>query len=274
LGGAVGYFSYDLAWDFEQLPHWAKKDQKLDEAVFLYIRNLIAYDESKKEMVRLFGEEGKVIFETTKPTRLIKGLMFIANIADGDIILDYFAGTATTADAVLQQNAEDGLNRRFIMVQIPEVTGEESEAKKAGYKTIAEISRKRIDLAGEKIKADHKDKLAERETPLDTGFKAFTLDTTNFREWDTNTQNIQDELLAALETFKEGRNSEDALYEVLLKYGVDLAELVELLAEALGVVLQRLHALVEDVERALEACDVRSRGARHLVAHAGDLLRQ
>ena len=118
------------------------------------------------------------------------------------------------------------------MVQIPEATPENSEARKAKYKTISEISRKRIDLAGEKIKEDYKDKLAERETPLDVGFKAFTLDTTNFREWDTNTTNIEQSLLDALDTFKEGRNEEDALYEVLLKYGVDITEPVEVLTLA------------------------------------------
>ena len=129
-------------------------------------------------------------------------------------------------------NVEDGGNRKFIMVQIPEATPENSEARKAKYKTISEISRKRIDLAGEKIKEDYKDKLAERETPLDVGFKAFTLDTTNFREWDTNTTNIEQSLLDALDTFKEGRNEEDALYEVLLKYGVDITEPVEVLTLA------------------------------------------
>lgn len=170
------------------------------------------------------------VFSYPKPVALIKNLITISDIDKSAIVLDFFAGSATTAHSVMNLNAEDGGNRKFIMVQIPEVTPEGSEARKAGYKTIAEISRKRIELAGEKIKSDHKDKLAERTSPLDVGFKVFTLDTTNFREWDSNTDNIQNELLAALETFKDGRNSEDALYEVLLKYGVDITEPVEVLS--------------------------------------------
>lgn len=168
------------------------------------------------------------LFSYPKPVSLIKKFVE-AGTSRNDVVLDFFAGSATTAHAVMELNAEDGGSRRFIMVQMPEVVSEDSEARKAGYKTIAEISRKRINLAGEKVKEDHKDKLAERTTPLDIGFKAFTLDTTNFREWDSNTDNIQDELLAALETFKDGRTSEDALYEVLLKYGVDITEPVEVL---------------------------------------------
>lgn len=180
---------------------------------------------STKSLIKLLG--GK-LFDFPKPVSLIK--FFVTQVTkDNDIVLDFFAGSATSAHAIMTLNAEDGGSRRFIMVQIPEETPDDSEARKAGYKTIAEISRKRIELAGEKIKADFKDKLAERTTPLDVGFKAFTLDTTNFREWDSNTDNIQNELLAALETFKDGRNSEDALYEVLLKYGVDITEPVEVL---------------------------------------------
>ena len=171
------------------------------------------------------------LFSYPKPISLIQ--KFVQSATNGDdIILDFFAGSASSAEAVMNLNAEDFGNRRFIMVQIPETTPEDSEAQKAGYKTISEISRMRIKLAGEKIKEDHKEAIAERETPLDVGFKAFTLDTTNFREWDTNTQDIEQSLLDALDTFKEGRNEEDALYEVLLKYGVDLAEPVEVLTLA------------------------------------------
>jgi len=180
---------------------------------------------------RLSDLLGGNFFDTPKPVELVE-LMLKLSTNDSDVILDFFAGSATTAHAVMDLNVEDGGNRRFIMVQIPESTPESSEAREAGYNIISEISRKRIDLAGEKIKEDNKDKLAERETPLDIGFKAFTLDTTNFREWDTNTTNIEQSLLDALDTFKEGRNDEDALYEVLLKYGVDITEPVEVLTLA------------------------------------------
>ncbi len=199
-----------------------ESSQSIQSSIFTGLKTSIT---GKNEVLELFGNQ---LFDFPKPTNLIQRLIEISTDND-DIVVDFFAGSGTSGQALLKQNILDGKNRRFILVQIPEATPEDSEARKAGYKTIAEISRKRIKLAGEKIKSDHKDKLAERTTPLDVGFKAFTLDTTNFREWDSNTDNIQNELLAALETFKEGRTSEDALYEVLLKYGVDITEPVEVL---------------------------------------------
>jgi adenine-specific DNA-methyltransferase len=176
----------------------------------------------------LYDVLGLKVFENPKPTSLIKEFLKISTNKDS-VVLDFFAGSASTAHATVRLNAEDGGSRRFIMVQIPESTPEDSEARKAKYKTIAEISRERIRRAGEKIKQDYADTLKDREEPLDIGFKAFTLDTTNFREWDSNTTDLNGELLAALETFKDGRTSEDALYEVLLKYGVDLSEPAEVL---------------------------------------------
>jgi adenine-specific DNA-methyltransferase len=184
---------------------------------------------SAMEMKDLLGER---YFDYAKTTSLLKFLIETGNVSENQIVLDFFAGSATTGHAVMQLNAENSGTQRFIMVQIPETTPEDSEARKAGYKTISEISRERVRRAGEKVKQDYADSLKERTVPLDVGFKAFTLDTTNFREWDTDTENIEASLLAALDTFKEGRDSEDALYEVLLKYGVDLTEPVEVLTLA------------------------------------------
>lgn len=191
----------------------------------------VFYQDGRAATKRLRSLVGGDYFDHPKDELVLKDMVEFATNKDS-LVLDFFAGSATTAHAVMELNAEDSGNRRFIMVQIPEATPDDSEARKAGYATIAEISKERIRRTGEKIKADHKDKLAERETVLDVGFKAFTLDTTNFREWDSNTDNIQDELLAALETFKDGRTSEDALYEVLLKYGVDITEPVEVITLA------------------------------------------
>ncbi len=185
--------------------------------------------QANAELSRLFVNN---LFDYPKPTSLIRFLLNLRPGQSNEIILDFFSGSATTAHAVIAQNAEDGGTRSFIMVQLPEATPGDSEARKAGYNTISEIGRERIRRAGEKIKVDYVDTLKDRETPLDVGFKAFTLDTTNFREWDSNTENIQDSILAALDTFKDGRDSEDALYEVLLKYGVDLSEPVETLSLA------------------------------------------
>lgn len=142
------------------------------------------------------------------------------------IVLDFFAGSATVADAVMQLNAEDGGNRKFIMVQIPEQTPEESEARKAGYQTISDIGKERIRRAGEKIKADNKDK--DEIDKLDIGFKVFALDETNLVEWDENTKDAKQTLLDyTADSIKTGRAQEDVLYEVLLKYGIDLTLPIE-----------------------------------------------
>lgn len=189
-------------------------------------------ESASQELSELFG--AKDIFDHPKPPSLMRYIIsFLRESKDeADIFLDFFAGSSATAHAVMQLNAEDGGKRRFIMVQLPEITSEDSAARKAGYETIAEIGRERIRRAAEKVKTDFAEKLLERETPLDVGFKAFSLDTTNFREWDNNTEDINASLLAALDTFKDGRDAEDALYEVLLKYGVDITEPLELLTIA------------------------------------------
>lgn len=187
-------------------------------------------EDGSSQLTQLFGAD---LFDNPKPVKLIKTLIKAVTYSDeSPIILDFFAGSATSGHAVMSLNAEEDGNRRFILVQLPEAAPNDSEARKAGFNSIPEISRERIRRAGEKIKADFSDRLKERTSPLDTGFKAFTLDTTNFHEWDTDTEDINASLLAALDTFKEGRTAEDALYEVLLKYGVDLTEPVEVLTLA------------------------------------------
>ena len=109
-----------------------------------------------------------------------------------DIILDFFSGSATTAHAAMQLNAEDGGNRKFIMVQLPETTDEKSEAYKAGYKNICEIGKERIRRAGEKIKEKYKDK--ENIENLDIGFKVLKLDTSNIRKWQPDYDNLEQSL--------------------------------------------------------------------------------
>ena len=145
---------------------------------------------------------------------------FISMVDDG-YILDFFSGSGTTAHSVMQLNAEDGGNRKYIMVQLPELCDESSEAYKAGYKNICEIGKERIRRAGEKIKLDESLPLENREK-LDIGFKVFKLDSSNIKEWDTNTEDLQQTLLDSMENIKSDRNSLDVLYEILLKYGLDL----------------------------------------------------
>ena len=144
------------------------------------------------------------------------------------VILDFFSGSSTLADAIMQFNSEDGGNRKFIMVQLPELCDEKSEAYKAGYKNICEIGEERIRRAGEQIKVDWEkehpsDGLfgSDEEFTTDIGFKVFKLDSTNVNEWDSNMKLDEKELAMRLgEVFKEGRSKEDILYEIMLKYGV------------------------------------------------------
>ena len=164
--------------------------------------------------------KGNKVFEFPKSLNMIKKTIEIGS-NNFDIILDFFSGSATTAHSVMQLNAEDGGNRKYIMVQLPELCDEDSEAYKAGYKNICEIGKERIRRAGEKIKSDESLPLENREK-LDVGFKVFKLDSSNIKEWDTDTENLQQTLLDSIENIKSDRNTLDVLYEILLKYGLDL----------------------------------------------------
>jgi adenine-specific DNA-methyltransferase len=151
---------------------------------------------------------------------------------ENSLVLDFYSGSATTAHAVMQLNAEDKGNRKYILVQLPEPTDEKSEANKAGYKNICEIGKERIRRAGEKIiggeaLASHKKDGTKVPSPLDIGFKVFKLDSSNIKEWDSGFDNLEQNLLDAVDNIKENRTSEDLLYEILLKYGLDLTLPIE-----------------------------------------------
>lgn len=126
----------------------------------------------------------------------------------------------------MKLNSEDKGNRKFIMVQLPEECNEKSEAYKAGYKNICEIGKERIKRAGDKIKEENRDK--EGIEDLDIGFKVFKLDSSNIKRWDSSyEQDLEENLFSSVDNIKEGRTEEDILYEILLKYGVDLNAPVE-----------------------------------------------
>lgn len=164
-------------------------------------------------------------FSQPKPIELLKFLMSIIRVKD-EIVLDFFAGSSTTAHAVMQLNAEDGGNRKFIMVQIPEATDSKSEAHKAGYHTIAEISKERIRRAGQKIKTDNADKDGINE--LDTGFRVLKIDTSNMNDIYYRPQDYNQDLLATLENnIKEDRSDEDLLFQFMLDTGVPLSLPIE-----------------------------------------------
>lgn len=170
---------------------------------------------------------GKKFFDTPKPTGLLKYCLEHATTHD-DVILDFFSGSATTADAVMQLNAEDNGNRKFIMVQLPEETNENSEACKAGFKTIADIGKERIRRAGKKILEENADKLKERKIPLDIGFRVYKTDTSNMKDVFYHPSSLKQDQLDFLESnIKEDRTPEDLLTQVLLDLGLELSLPIE-----------------------------------------------
>ena len=162
----------------------------------------------------------KRCFDFPKPVLLLYNFAQLGTEKDS-IILDFFSGSATTAHAVMQLNAEDGGNRKFIMVQLPEACEEGTEAVKAGYKNICEIGKERIRRAAKKIKD---------ENPLfagDMGFKVFKLDTSNIRPWNPDPDKIELSMYDSVENILKGRSREDLLYEVLLKCNLPLTLSIE-----------------------------------------------
>ena len=160
--------------------------------------------------------DGKRVFENVKPTDLISYFLQIITNKD-DIVLDFFSGSATTAHAVMQLNAEDGGNRRFIMVQLPEKCDEDSEAFKAGYKNICEIGKERIRRAGEKIKSENPDK------DIDIGFRVLRIDSTNMKDvYYKPSDTTQKTLLDAVDNIKSDRSDMDLLFGVMVDCGLPL----------------------------------------------------
>ncbi len=183
--------------------------------------------EGAKEVTALL-EAGA--FDGPKPIRLLRRLLTLANTDKDSIILDFFSGSATTAHAVMQLNAEDGGNRQFILMQLPEICDEKSEAYKAGYKNICEIGKERIRRAGKNLtETGGQIKLGENEKPsLDIGFKVFKLDSSNLKAWDGTPveKNEQMRLLERMnnmiDNVKPDRSDLDMVYEIMLKMGIPL----------------------------------------------------
>ncbi|MDD4438717.1 MAG: site-specific DNA-methyltransferase [Tissierellia bacterium] len=192
--------------------------------------------------VRAIFEE-KEYFDFPKPKDLVKQLIQQgSSIESNDIILDFFAGSGTTAHAVMQLNKEDGGNRKYICVQMPELCDEKSEAHKAGYKTIADIAKERIRRAGKKIQNElveenrkKKEKLdfeqSNEEIKLDTGFKVFKLSESNFKQWRQpqhhNAEELKEQLKLFIDPVAKSAVIENMAYELLLKSGKDLNSTIE-----------------------------------------------
>lgn len=169
--------------------------------------------EGRQEVKALFDDKG--YFDGPKPTRLLGRVFQVAKLSKEDVILDFFSGSATTAHAVMQLNADDQGKRKFIMVQIPEPTPESSEAHKDGYATIAEIGKERIRRAGQKIKAENQDKPGIAN--LDIGFRVLKVDSSNFKAVKQTAQAMtQQDLLNNANNINEGIKGLDLLFQVML----------------------------------------------------------
>ena len=170
--------------------------------------------------------ETKGLFDFPKNVDLIKIICSFSDFHKTDIILDFFSGSATTAHAIMQLNAEDNGNRKFIMAQIPEATDEKSEAYKAGYETIADIGKERIRRVGEKIKAENAGK--EGINNLDIGFRVLKIDSSNMKDVYFSPDNTnQSDMFDLASNIKDDRTNEDLLFMVLLDWGIDLSVKIE-----------------------------------------------
>ncbi|AJH78821.1 MULTISPECIES: site-specific DNA-methyltransferase [Heyndrickxia] len=170
------------------------------------------------------GYEGDVPFRNgKKPIKFLQHLFTLAGLENdkNGIVLDFFSGSASTAHALMDFNLKDNGRRKFIMVQLPELTDEKSEAYKAGYKNICEIGKERIRRAGDKIVEE------TGKTDLDIGFKVFKLDSSNVKTWDPETANLEQDLFELQDNIKFDRTQEDLLYEILLKIGIPLTIPIE-----------------------------------------------
>lgn len=175
--------------------------------------------EANAEIKDLF--DGSAPFDTPKPTNLIKAIMDLIGDDKDYTVLDFFAGSASTAHAVLEKNIADNASRRFIMVQLPEHIDEDSDVAKMGFKNISDISKERIRRAIKKIESANENSVA------DLGFKVFKLAGSNIRAWNPDRADLEETLLSHQEHLIEGRSELDVLYELLLKRGIDLAAPIE-----------------------------------------------
>lgn len=237
----IGPSGYESCWRFEKKTYekmksegyilWKKTTRNTEEVWWPYVKyylegrtkrpsplwtDLEGNKKASRDIRSLF--ENIKVFDYAKPIEFLQRIVQIAGIKNNDIVFDFFSGSATTAHAVMQLNAEDQGKRKFIMVQLPEPCDEKSEAYKAGYSNICEIGKERIRRAGEKIKEE----AGLTATELDIGFKVFKLDTSNIRKWQPDYNNIEQSLTDYVENYVDGRSELDVVYEIILKCGLDL----------------------------------------------------
>ena len=241
ITGTEFYPSKDMRWTLGETS--VKEFIRLGKIYFDYANKKVRrikrpedYEQSKNVYYNLLTDEGSLsvakdecsellgnreAFDTPKPVNLLRKILCISSFKDS-LILDFFSGSATTAHAVMKLNAEDGGNRRFIMVQLPEKTDEKSEAYKAGYKNICEIGKERIRRAGKKVKEE----AGLQGQNLDTGFRVLKLDSSNMEDVYYTPQEFT---MASLfnENVKVDRTNEDLLFQVMLDLGIELSAKIE-----------------------------------------------
>ena len=175
--------------------------------------------EAKQETKSLF--DGLGVFDGPKPVRLLKTLITIANLKDDSVVLDFFSGSATTAHAIMQMNAEDNGKRKYILVQLPEETDNESVARENGYNTICDIGKERIRRAAKRIKE-------ETGADIDYGFRVLKLDSTNMEDVYYAPADVnQDQMSLFAENVKYGRTGKDLLFQAMLELGATLDSKIE-----------------------------------------------
>lgn len=206
--------------------------ERVSKSKFFWMGGELSTDVGRRQMKELFNN---AYFDYPKSVALILNTMYLGSDTNS-IILDFFSGSATTAHAVMQLNAEDGGNRKFIMVQLPELTDEKSEVYKAGYKNICEIGKERIRRAGKKIKNELAAKQQEsglfikqeEEQTLDVGFRVLKLDSSNLQDiYYSPAEYNQNDLFTKTESVKSDRTSEDLLFQVMLELGATLDSKIE-----------------------------------------------
>lgn len=199
-------------------------------------------EDADEELRLIFGIQK--LMDYPKPVRLILKLLASYRGSDDYIVLDFFSGSATTAHATIKLNAQDGGKRKFIMVQLPELTDEESPAYKAGYKTICEIGKERIRRAGQKIRNEqlgikNESDNSSLQTPnfsLDTGFRVLKCDSSNMKDVYYNPAEYEPSLFSSLEdNIKEDRTPEDLLFQVMLDLGILLSSKIQVRSEKVGM---------------------------------------
>ena len=218
----------ETVWDIYQKDYLNRDEGRRTKAKSIWDESEINYQNGTTEIKNLLGSSA--IFDYSKPIFLIEQAMRMIDINAGDVILDFFSGSATTAHAVMHLNAEDMGSRKFICVQLPETCDEKTAAFKEGYKNICEIGKERIRRAGKKILEENaQTELGdEKRKPLDVGFKVFKLDTSNLKTWDgTPIEDKQidifyERLNSMIDTVKDDRTDMDVVYEVMLKMGIPL----------------------------------------------------